>query len=86
MKKFATEYFASNEVGRVCKMCGEVEAATALEARVIAEAKGHTFLGEIVYEVEAPEMAERCDAVQKQRDEDWLQGQDSCGKRGGGGE
>ena len=86
MKKFATEYLVSNEVGRVHKMCGEVEAASALEARVIAEAKGHMFLGEIVYEEEAPGMADFCDRVQRERDEDWLEGQDSCGKRGGGGE
>lgn len=76
MKKFATEYVVSNEVGRVHKMCGEVEAASALEARMIAAAKGHTFLGEIVEEIEAPEMADYCDQVQKQRDEDWLRGQE----------
>ena len=76
MKKFATEYIVSNKVGRVHKMCGEVEAGSALEARIIAAAKGHTFLGEIVEEVEAGDMGSYCDEVQRQRDEDWLRGQE----------
>lgn len=72
---FVTDYYASNEVGRVCKMGGQIEAETRAEADEIAERTGHTIIGVLVDEVDADGLGDFCDAVQKQRDEDWLRGQ-----------
>lgn len=76
MKTWLTEYWVSNEVGRVCKMGGEVEAETEEEAKAKAEALGHTFLGELTGEVDASDMGDFCDRVQKERDEAWLKDQE----------
>lgn len=75
MAIYLTEYLALNEVGRLCKMAGQIEGATEMEARTTAEALGQTFLGKLVEEIEAPEMGNFCDEVQTQRDKDWLEGQ-----------
>lgn len=72
MTIYCTEYTVSNEVGRVCKMCGEIEADSLEEAEEIGEKIGHTVLGELLEEIDAPEFGDFCDRVQKQRDEDWL--------------
>ena len=73
MKTYLTEYMVINEVGRAHEMGGEVEAETKEEAMAICEKIGHTFLGELVGEVDASDMAGLCDAVVEQRDRDWLQ-------------
>lgn len=73
MKTWLTEYYASNEVGRVCKMGGDVKAETEEEAKAKAKALGHTFLGELVGEEEvSPEMNDYIERVQKERDDAWL--------------
>ncbi len=76
MKTWLTEYFASNKVGRVCKMGGEVYAETKEEAMAKAEALGHTFLGLLVGEEDASDMGDFCDRVQEERDAAWLEGQE----------
>ena len=73
MKTYLTEYVVINEVGRAHKVCGEVNAETKEEAMAAWEKNGHTFLGELVGEVDASDMAGLCDAGQEQRDRDWLQ-------------
>ena len=72
MKTWCTEYFASNEVGRVCKMAGQIEAETEEEAKAKAKDLGHTFLGLLVGKEDAPEMGDYIDRIQKERDEEWL--------------
>lgn len=77
MTIYCTEYIVSNKVGRIHKMCGEIEADSLEEAEEIGKKIGHTVLGELLEEIEAPEMGGFCDQVQKQRDEDWLRSQES---------
>ena len=77
MKTWCTEYWASNEVGRVHKMCGEIEAETKEEAESLALQLGHDLLGELVGEVDASDMNDFCDGVTKGRDEEWLKGQEA---------
>ena len=72
MKTFLTEYLAVNKSGRACKMCGDIQAETQEEAIAICEKIGHTFVGELIEEIDAPEMQGFCDAVQEQRDQEWL--------------
>ena len=72
MPIYCTEYIVSNEVGRVHKMCGEIEADSLEEAERIGRELGHTVLGELLEEMEAPEMAGFCDRVQAERDEAWV--------------
>lgn len=78
MKTFVTDYWALNEVGRLCKMGGQIKAETLEEAKATAEAMGHVVLGELVGEEEWPEGGNFCDAVQRQRDADWLKGQEGA--------
>ena len=74
MPIYCTEYLALNEIGRPCKMAGQIEADSEVEARVKCEELGHTYCGVLVDEIDAPEMGGVCDKVMKQRDEDWLKG------------
>ncbi|KKL17136.1 hypothetical protein LCGC14_2488530 [marine sediment metagenome] len=74
MKTFCTDYWALNEVGRLCRMGGRIEAETLADAEAIAEKTGHVIVGEFQGEVEWPEGGDFCDRVTKQRDEDWLKG------------
>ena len=72
MPIFLTEYFASNEHGRVCKMDGgNIEAESFEEANAIAETLGVTVVGKWVCDIEAPELNGWIDSIQKQRDEEW---------------
>ena len=73
MPTYLTEYFASNEVGRICKMGGDIQAETMEEAMKICEEIGQTYVGELVGEVDASDMAGLCDSIQEQRDRDWLE-------------
>jgi len=72
MKTYLTEYYVSNEIGRVHKMCGDIQAHTKEEAIEICKKIGHAFVGELIMEIDAPEMAGLCDAIQEQRDKEWL--------------
>jgi hypothetical protein len=74
MPIYCTEYLALNDVGRPCRMGGEIEAQDWGDAEKKAEVLGHTLLGELVGEVPAPELEGFCDEVQKQKDEAWLSG------------
>lgn len=77
MKIFLTEHFVSNEVGRVCKMCGpRIKAENLEEAEIQAEKLGITVVGEFVSEEDWPEGGDFCDRVQKERDEAWLKDQE----------
>ena len=71
---FVTDYYALNEVGRVCKMGGKIVAINREEADRIAEETGHTILGEWQGDVEWPEADDFCDRVQAERDREWLEG------------
>ena len=73
---YITDYWALNEVGRVCKMAGHFEANSRPEADKIAERTGHTIIFEASEFDEIDDgMGSCCDEVQWQRDEDWLEGQ-----------
>ena len=76
MKTFVTDYYALNEVGRLCKLSGRIEAETIEEAERIGAETGHTVLGELTGEEEWDDGG-FCDRVQKARDEDWLRGQEN---------
>lgn len=71
--RYATDYYALNEVGRLCKMGGVIEAGTREEADKIAERLGHTIVGENLTEENlSDEMNAFCERAMKQRDEEWL--------------
>lgn len=76
MKKFLTEYWASNEVGRLCKMGGELWAKDLAEAEERAAVLGQEVLGEWLGDVEWEGADDFCDEAQRQLDEAWLKGQD----------
>ncbi len=71
MPIYLTEYLASNEAGRACRMGGEIEADSWAEAESVAVDQGHDVVGLLVEEIEAPEMHEFCEKIQAQRDADW---------------
>lgn len=71
MPIFCTEYLVLNEVGRPCKMGGEIVASDWEDAKTKAEVLGHTVLGVLIEEIPAPEMREYCRRVQKRLDEEW---------------
>lgn len=71
---FVTDYYALNEVGRLCKVGGKIAARSREEAERTAEALGHTVVGELVGEKEWPEGGELCDVIQWQRDREWFEG------------
>lgn len=75
MPIYVTDYYVLNEVGRLCKMGGKIEAATLAEAEKIAADTGHTILGEWQGDVDWPEGDDFCDDIVRQRDADWLKGQ-----------
>lgn len=77
MKTWLTECWVSNEVGRVHRICGEIEAETKQDAEAFARQLGLDLLGELVGEIDAPEMDGFCEQVIKERDEEWLKGQEA---------
>ncbi len=90
--KFATEYLASNEIGRVCVMYNEIEArswadADRLAARtgvgqqVVAKVQNDDDWPRITISPGAKNTLDAyCESIQQQRDADWLSGQDTCPK------
>lgn len=74
MPIYLTEYLVLNEIGRPCKIGGQIEAESEVEARAKCEELGHTYVGLLVGEEDWPEGGDYCDSVIKQRDEDWLKG------------
>jgi len=75
MNKYLTEYWVSNEVGRVCKMAGEIMAESLEDAeRRVPE--GHVVLGKWSGDVEWEGADGFCDKIQAQRDKDWLEDQE----------
>ena len=74
MKTFITDYWALNEVGRLCHMGGEIEAETLEDAKRIAKTIGHVVLGELMGEEEWEGGGDFCDRIMRERDEEWLNG------------
>ena len=76
IKTYLTEYVGSLPSGRVAKLLGEIRAGSLEEAKSTASALGHTVLGELLEEIEAPEMKGFCDEEIRRRDEEWNKGVD----------
>ena len=73
MKTFCTEYWVSNEVGRVCRMGGMIEAETLEEAEAKAEVLGHVVVGEFTGEEDAGlKVDANIESTQQERDGEWL--------------
>lgn len=70
-KRFLTDYYGVLPSGRAAKLSGEVLAVSWEEAERVAAEIGHTVVGELVLEVEAPEMKAFCRAEVQRRDEEW---------------
>ncbi len=75
MTVWLTDYWALNEVGRLCKMGGKIQAETVAEAEKIATETGHVILDKWQGDVDWDGADDSCDAIQRQRDADWLNGQ-----------
>ena len=76
MPIYLTEYFTSNEVGRVHKMCGpKIEAENFEEAEKKAIELKVTVLGKWQGDVEWEGADDFCDKWQKDADEAWLKDQ-----------
>jgi len=73
MPIYLTEYFASNEVGRVCRWAGpKIEAENFEEAEKKAIELKVTVLGEWQGDIELDDADDFCDRMQKAADEAWL--------------
>lgn len=76
MPIYLTEYFASNEIGRVCKWCGpKIEAVDLKEAEKKAEGLKVTVVGEWKGDIEWEGADDFCERIQKEADEVWLKNQ-----------